>query len=479
MIILFVLAGVLMLGGGAAAIIDGLPYLVLERGFTQVIVGTVVATGGVLMLALSWVLVEMRRLKARLATPLAAVASGAGPAEASPGAGLGGAAVAAGAGLAAGAAGTALAARADEPDTETEPASTRSEDEPDLFAQALSRDDADWHAAASEATGTESAPEPEELPVSDEPVWPGDTLPDLDKPEQADDASAEASVDADAAPVSDANEETARLDDEPAFEDVATQEDMPAERPEPRLDWPDFAAEAEPDTAAGPVASTGGDDFDRLRASLAGHLDETPKAAPTLGVSEDDERLREAESWIATPSTRREPWFEEPETGHDEPATDEVAALEPRPWPPLTREAPAEEPEPAEEPADAAADAEPAASSRDENDQTVEELEEFVRNDAGPVSDAQAEVESEAATSGAVAIEDQPPAEPATPEAEPPAQPASSEEGIVGAYQVGDAHFTIYADGSIQARTPDGDYKFGSMEELKAYLASEKSRLGV
>ena len=59
------------------------------------------------------------------------------------------------------------------------------------------------------------------------------------------------------------------------------------------------------------------------------------------------------------------------------------------------------------------------------------------------------------------------------------AAPAASDEGIVGAYQVGEAHFTIYADGSIQARTPDGDYSFTSMDELKIYLASEKSRLGV
>jgi hypothetical protein len=64
------------------------------------------------------------------------------------------------------------------------------------------------------------------------------------------------------------------------------------------------------------------------------------------------------------------------------------------------------------------------------------------------------------------------------PEAVPPPAPAASEEGVVGAYQVGTAHFTIYADGSIQARTPEGDYSFASMDELKTYLASEKNRLG-
>ena len=67
-------------------------------------------------------------------------------------------------------------------------------------------------------------------------------------------------------------------------------------------------------------------------------------------------------------------------------------------------------------------------------------------------------------------------AEPAASPAEE--APAASDEGIVGAYQVGEAHFTIYADGSIKARTPEGDYSFASMDELKVYLASEKSRLG-
>ena len=76
----------------------------------------------------------------------------------------------------------------------------------------------------------------------------------------------------------------------------------------------------------------------------------------------------------------------------------------------------------------------------------------------------------------------EPVAEPAATADEQPGRddaPASSDEGVIGAYQVGDAHFTIYSDGSIRTRTPDGDYDFASMDELKAYLASEKSRLGL
>ncbi|MBX9874715.1 MAG: hypothetical protein K2X84_07645, partial [Beijerinckiaceae bacterium] len=82
MIIFFILLGLGFVGGGAVAIVDGLPYMVLERGFTQVIIGTVVAVAGVILLALAWVLVEMRRLKgslsnAAMAMSLASMAGGA------------------------------------------------------------------------------------------------------------------------------------------------------------------------------------------------------------------------------------------------------------------------------------------------------------------------------------------------------------------------------------------------------------------
>ncbi|MDP3256035.1 MAG: hypothetical protein Q8M82_08565, partial [Bosea sp. (in: a-proteobacteria)] len=81
MIIFFILLGLGFVVGGAAAIVEGLPYMVLERGFTQVIIGTVVAVAGVILLALAWVLVEMRRIKgslsnAAMAMSLASMAGG-------------------------------------------------------------------------------------------------------------------------------------------------------------------------------------------------------------------------------------------------------------------------------------------------------------------------------------------------------------------------------------------------------------------
>ena len=169
------------------------------------------------------------------------------------------------------------------------------------------------------------------------------------------------------------------------------------------------------------------------------------------------------------------PWFEAAAGSGDEPAMDVEPAMEPRPWPPLTRDVDGDTAESAE--AQAATAGEPAAEQDEEiaPPEPAAEPEQLSQDETGHVI-----VEApEPAAEQAAQPDDEDAPEPVSPEAEAPAQPASSEEGIVGAYQVGDAHFTIYADGSIQARTPDGDYKFASMDELKAYLASEKSRLGV
>jgi hypothetical protein len=47
--------------------------------------------------------------------------------------------------------------------------------------------------------------------------------------------------------------------------------------------------------------------------------------------------------------------------------------------------------------------------------------------------------------------------------------------GIVGRYAAGGANYVIFSDGTIEAETEDGGYRFRSMEEFKAYLANRKS----
>lgn len=67
------------------------------------------------------------------------------------------------------------------------------------------------------------------------------------------------------------------------------------------------------------------------------------------------------------------------------------------------------------------------------------------------------------------------------PATEPPdeaqATPAANEDkeaepSVVGTYSSGGNVYVMYADGSIEADTPDGVFRFGSLDELKAYIAS-------
>jgi hypothetical protein len=42
---------------------------------------------------------------------------------------------------------------------------------------------------------------------------------------------------------------------------------------------------------------------------------------------------------------------------------------------------------------------------------------------------------------------------------------------IVGTYRSNGTVYVMYADGSIEADTPEGLFRFGSLEELKAHIA--------
>jgi hypothetical protein len=64
--------------------------------------------------------------------------------------------------------------------------------------------------------------------------------------------------------------------------------------------------------------------------------------------------------------------------------------------------------------------------------------------------------------------------EPALPEAPGPAPEAQPEpaQTVVGTYSSGGNAYTMYADGSIEADTPTGRYRFKSLDELKDFIAS-------
>ncbi len=468
MIIFFILLGLGFVGGGAVAIVDGLPYMVLERGFTQVIIGTVVAVAGVILLALAWVLVEMRRLKgslsnAAMAMSLASMAGGAtaapdhatakpqaaadGMGRAVPGLAAAGALVAAGIA-------EARPAAAESPETPSEAPA-----HPDLFSAELSKvfaepmpvspDDADTAQGRLDALPTldpframgERAEAEPELPlVMTEPV-PAIVLPPV--PELA----FEARGPGEAEPVPEGDDAA-----ETRTQDALEPEPSATDRPASDVPPPPLASDIDDPLTPEPRAMLGDvrdDEFDRLRESLAdlglgtrpsgGRIEPSLEGSDGPAVVRQDE-IEAASSWMEPALGRRVNWSEPPEAPGRPPEREAASAgLSEPSWPVLDS-------------ADRSVPAWPPQTS------TAPE----------PPLD-----EAEASPAEPTALEPTEPAEP-----EPAEPPAASDEGIVGAYQVGEAHFTIYADGSIKARTPDGDYSFASMDELKIYLASEKTRLG-
>lgn len=542
MIIVFILLGLGFLCGGVAAIVDGLPYMVLERGFTQVIIGTVVAVAGVLMLALSWVLVEIRRLKQTLsnaAMAMSVASAFAGPASerdpASPhaevrsddsAAGVPPAAPAAGIGALAGAgavlaATQALGAPARQEPLHQEPAEASQEPADKPAEPRSSGGDTAEHAGEQAGLRADEAPvvpeatrEPDvdAIPAFD-PFRPIDPqgVPEFEAQTRTFDAGVEpvgsTAPLAEIASISESERDAVEPAAEASTETPA--DDGPAVPAAPGPSDIDDPFERDLVSATSRDADTARtaretDEFGLLRESLTAlRLEVEPAggriepsfsgidgggASSTEGAGRSLDDLAAAGNWMEPALQRRAPWFgdtgEKPreEAPHDEKPGEDVAQPETAPepawpatswpepvwlapepeaplWPPQTREATAFEPEP-EPAAPAAASEEPARDAA-----AFEEAPPFVPE----IAPAEADVPESAEP------------EPTAPDADgaEPSTGATSDEGIVGAYQVGEAHFTIYADGSIQARTPDGDYSFTSMDELKIYLASEKSRLGV
>jgi hypothetical protein len=74
-----------------------------------------------------------------------------------------------------------------------------------------------------------------------------------------------------------------------------------------------------------------------------------------------------------------------------------------------------------------------------------------------PVREPEAEPQS-------AAEQEIPPPSPADPGAEPPT--------IIGSYNSGDNRYVMFSDGSIEADTPDGVFRFASLDELKEFIAS-------
>ncbi|KUL97014.1 hypothetical protein DK26_03490 [Bosea sp. WAO] len=478
MVKLFVVLGLALLAGGAYAIVDGWPYRVLERGFTEVILGALSFAAGLLMLSAAAILAEIRRLKTLVASAVTAVSLNAVrhddrapvpmPTPITPrdevrpsGTGLGGAAVAAGAGaIALGGALTGLSnperrAGDDEAAAERVAASIApAAEEPEPLAEPpepkLATDHDDWllppASRDAEVPGSTEAVEKVEPDFFEAALLP---MPAQDPMRDPEGKPADLSDEPEAEPEADqASENQTELAFEPKSEvqeepEAEAKDDAPAAEAAP-IWWPQVDRAGD-EAKTAPKAATADDDFSALRAQLTDALAK-PGAAPE--IEPPRRSLDSVSDWMA-----------------------------PRPWPPVTQPRSSDTLDALEEPA-AATDEIPAHT--EEAAEAASELEEEALPSVATAED-EPEIASEPEAQAAAPEFVHGAEEPAAPEAEAPApeadKPSASEEGIVGAYQVGETHFTIYADGSIQARTPDGDYAFASMDELKAYLASEKSRL--
>lgn len=486
MVKLFVVFGLALLAGGAYAIVDGWAYVVLERGFTEVILGALAVTAGLILLALAGVLAEVRRLKGLVSGAMAAVVlseprSNERPVpnealarpepvlekEQAPEAGHVGIAttLAVGAGAAAVTGALTSLAKAEEP------AGEKARDKPEETDK-TEDDDAAGGKRPDHAEVVVAEPQqPPAIVTGEADDWllpplpptldaaPSDVRPDERSEGAGAEGESEASEDEQDRPISAGIDEPSQPDDEERDEakpatasvnepeaeqvkdegDPAKQEAASEAEDEDRLWWPRIDR---PSTGA--TASID-DEFTALRDQLSGVVNAPEVELPRrdrVGVSDG---LGAAETWMA-----------------------------PRAWPPVTQ------PRDPGALGDVEAEIADKASSEGIEAETVA---------AGEPPAREAEPEEELTQVPDPAEAEALPAETAEPPAEAKSdkepsdkepsgeEPAASEEGVIGAYQVGETQFTMFADGSIHARTPDGDYTFASMDELKSYLANEKDKL--
>jgi hypothetical protein len=54
--------------------------------------------------------------------------------------------------------------------------------------------------------------------------------------------------------------------------------------------------------------------------------------------------------------------------------------------------------------------------------------------------------------------------------AAPEAAPSQPDRKVIGSYTIGPNSYTMYADGSVEALTPNGLYSFGSLDELRSFI---------
>ncbi|MCG6121417.1 MAG: hypothetical protein MEP57_01725 [Microvirga sp.] len=475
-IALYCVAAAMVFGGVYAALI-GWEYVIIERGWTQVLVGTMAATGGVLLAGLATLVDAVRRVERRLAAapaparmtpqlpeqpaPFATPAPPVMPerparanAPEAALAGAGGAILA-----------TGLLAGKDRPD-ETGPRSepaVEPVDEATAPAPVVDAPSPDAPVVATAVVETAFA----DATV----VEAGTETSDLDS---TFDETLEIFVAKDRPELSSLPEHSGvpEPDDTPPAEDGASVRDGEAREGAPDDDAPIEPERDAVDDDASPAKADAPLPFFRFPPRLdddvawasEGPLS-TVQHAPSDSESEAraDEGGRDDGRDVDRGDMARQTALDEPELREsiDEPARPDVDAVEVGP----VSEQPGAEPEAADfviERSDMAS-LELASPELEARGLEAHELDVSERDVSGS-----AEPEPAIPETDPEALE---PDEPDLDERDFDETGADETPAVIGTYESGGNIYTMYADGSIKAQTDEGEFRFASLDELKTFIA--------
>lgn len=464
-IALYCVAAAMVLGGIYSAF-SGWEIVILERGWTQVLSGIIVATGGVILAGIAFLASELRKLDASLrgqvgpgmpAMPPAESAFAQGSPDRSPpaentsaGAPLAGAAAMALAGF--DKAKGAFAGKADEGDTvdKGEAAKAQARPDPQMPETALADPEKapdprphpadDFLTRAAEVEARADARE-DEIAQAADPFAPqiapagqirpaGEVAPDNEEARGEDglrNAVADALFAEELPPAATPHEKVGA--EPPAqFPPVDTVPPAPdAQNPvsaAPEVSEPVTVEEQLPQASAAALP----DDEEVDRPALSADMTDAPDEQAAQDLQADQAVSHEA---AVSLEQERFATLLEAQTATEEP---EYAPALPEPEPEII-------PEPDRLPAAIESEPEPAPQ---------------------PEPQPQPEPEPEPVP----AHEPEPAPIPEPEEAAP-----APELSVIGTYESGGNTYTMYADGSIDAKTPEGDYHFASLDELKTFIA--------
>lgn len=420
-IALYCVAAAMILGGTYSAM-SGWEIVIIERGWTQVLAGVIVATGGVLLAGIGFLTGEIRQMAASLARQPAPEMAPAAIARPSADTGA--------------------------PDDTARRAEAQSADArmPDPGALPLAA--GAITAAGAVAAHTQLAQDEADSTQDDEGAT---RTEDIEKAERADDA-----VDAALSAEEPSNREEAEVSRATAGD--AT-DDAPGLASDagitPELDAPEDAtpsdAEIFADLLAGQIAGAEEDAPRDISEPEALQRDETEatEAQPEAPQLEKPEGEIPAEELV-----QQQPQQEELAEDADAPAG--IANEEFPEGDVVERDSGAIAPD--AEPADEASKAPPTPNHAEATESEA---------DAAPGLSLEA---AKGPDAGISADEEAPEATPEEPVVAPEdlAVPPPS---VIGTYESGGNTYTMYSDGSIDAQTPDGDYHFASLDELKRFIA--------